>query len=123
MTSPRRAQRPIVDLDAVRAHHRDALAFRTPVALWVAVADVPVLLADLDRLRSLLALTRARYANLLAATRATVAADRDGEEDPLLYVRDELDANGQLPPRHLHAAQLLAVHQFPKVVDVEGGDR
>ena len=35
-------------------------------------------------------------------------AARDGEADPLYYVRDELTARGQLPPRHLHPVELLA---------------
>lgn len=109
MTKPQRAPRPTLDMNAVRTHLHEARSRRVPVALWVAVADVPVLLAEVERLRSLLALTRAQYADLLASARATVAAARDGEDDPLLYVRDHLDAHGQLPPRHLHAAQLLAV--------------
>lgn len=33
-----------------------------------------------------------RYADLLAAARAAVAAEDDGEADPLWYVRDELAA-------------------------------
>jgi hypothetical protein len=33
-----------------------------------------------------------RYADLLAATRAAVAAEEDGEADPLWYVHDELSA-------------------------------
>ena len=49
-----------------------------------------------------------RYANLLAAARATVAADHDGEANPLAYLRDELDAHGQLPDASMHPAQLLA---------------
>ena len=39
-----------------------------------------------------------RYANLLAAARATLSAERDGESDPLWYLRDELRATGHLPP-------------------------
>jgi len=93
----------------VRAHHHTAKEARTPIALWTSVADVPVLLAEIGRLRSLLALGRAQYADLLAAARATVAAARDGEADPLYYIRDELAARGQLPPRHMHAAELLAL--------------
>jgi hypothetical protein len=104
-----RPGRHVVDLDAVRAHHQTAKETRTPVALWIAVTDVPVLLAEIDRVRSLLALTRAQHADLLAAARATVAAARDGEADPLYYIRDELNARGQLPSRHLHAAELLAL--------------
>lgn len=105
MTS--RAPWPTIDLDAVRAHHRAAGDAPTPVALWIALADVPVLLAEIHRGRSLLALTRVQYADLLAAARATLAADRDGEADPLYYVRDELAAHGQLPPKHLGSAELL----------------
>src|SRR5581483_7070475 len=34
--------------------------------------------------------------NLTAAARATLGAQRDGEHDPLYYLRDELDAQGHL---------------------------
>ncbi|HSV67561.1 MAG TPA: hypothetical protein VLJ59_16860 [Mycobacteriales bacterium] len=105
----RHPHRTVIDLEEVRAHHRTATAARTPVALWIAAADVPVLLAEIDRVRTLHALTRAHYADLLAAARATLAAHRDGEADPLFYLRDELAARGQLPPRHLHALELLAL--------------
>ncbi|SHN46923.1 hypothetical protein [Cryptosporangium aurantiacum] len=50
------------------------------------------------RLRAALTETRLRYAFLLAAARSTLAADRDGEPDPLYYLRDELSANPSLPP-------------------------
>jgi hypothetical protein len=97
MTRPQRAPRPTLDLDAVRTHLHDARAQRVPTALWIAVADVPVLMAEVDRQRSLLALVRGQYANLLAAARATLAAEQDGETDPLSYLRDELHAYGELP--------------------------
>lgn len=100
MTRPQHAPRPTLDLDAVRTHLQDAHARRIPVALWIAIADVPVLLSEIDRLRTLLALVRGQYANLLAAARATLAAERDGEDEPLAYLRDELDAYGQLPDWH-----------------------
>ncbi|GAA0335869.1 hypothetical protein NE235_14995 [Actinoallomurus spadix] len=109
MTRPQRAPRPTLDLNAVRTHLHEARSARVPVALWVAVADLPMLIAEVERLRSLLALARAQYAGLLAAARATVAAERDGEDDPLLYLRDELDEHGQLPDEDLHAAELLAL--------------
>jgi hypothetical protein len=104
MTSPTRAPRPILDLDAVRAHHTHAGDTVDLDALWTALADVPVLLAEIERLRSLLSLARAAHANLLAAARAAVAADHDGEHDPLWYVRDELAARAQLTPRWAQAA-------------------
>ena len=39
-----------------------------------------------------------RYANLVAAARATLTAAHDGEPMALLYLADELDTYGQLPP-------------------------
>lgn len=55
-----------------------------------ALADMPAVLADLGRLRGELEAVRLDRANLLAAIRATLAADADAEEDPLGYLRDEL---------------------------------
>jgi hypothetical protein len=48
--------------------------------------------------RNRLALTRAEYGELLAAARAAVAAERNGDVDPLSYVRGVLAEHGQLPP-------------------------
>jgi hypothetical protein len=59
-----------------------------------ALADVPVLVAELRRVRAELEAVRLDRANLLAAIRATLAANADGESDPLAYLRDELDAPG-----------------------------
>jgi hypothetical protein len=56
-----------------------------------ALADLPVLLADHGQIRAELEAVRLDRANLLAAIRATVAADAEGEADPLGYLRDELD--------------------------------
>ncbi len=44
-----------------------------------------------------LAIVQAEYAELLAATRAAVAAERNGDPDPLAYVRGVLAERGQLP--------------------------
>jgi hypothetical protein len=43
--------------------------------------------AEIEDLRML-------YANLLAAARAALAAEDEGEADPLYYLRDELDSWG-----------------------------
>ena len=59
-----------------------------------ALADLPAVLAELDRARAELEGVRLDRANLLAAIRATLAADAEGECDPLGYLRDELDADG-----------------------------
>lgn len=45
---------------------------------------------EIRELRARLARTRKAYANLLAAARCALAAEADGEPDPLYYLRDEL---------------------------------
>jgi hypothetical protein len=65
--------------------------------LEAALADAPMLAAEITRLRDELAGIRLDRANLLAAARAVVSAHLDGEPDPLSYLRDELAARGQLP--------------------------
>ena len=57
-----------------------------------ALADLPVVLADLGRAQAELEAVRLDRANLLAAIRATLAADAEDEPDPLGYLRDELDS-------------------------------
>lgn len=59
-----------------------------------ALADLPAALADLGRARTELKAVRLDRANLLAAIRAALAADAEGEPDPLGYLRDELDSTG-----------------------------
>jgi hypothetical protein len=66
------------------AESRSELVLAALVALMDSAGDVPVLL------RSLRA-ARLRAANLAAAGRATLAAERDGEPDPLYYLRDQLE--------------------------------
>jgi len=58
------------------------------------LADLPAVLADLGRMGAELEAVRLDRANLLAAIRATLAADAEGEPDPLGYLRDELDSPG-----------------------------
>ncbi len=71
-------------------------AAATPVLspLWQqldrALADVPALGSALTRLTADLADSRLDQANLVAVIRAALAADADGEADPLYYLRDEL---------------------------------
>jgi hypothetical protein len=59
---------------------------------------IPVLATQVSRLRDRLARAVSDLGNLTAAGRATLGAQRDGEHDPLYYLRDELHAQGQLPP-------------------------
>jgi hypothetical protein len=51
----------------------------------------------------------ALYLELLEAARAAVAAERDGETDPLIHVRHVLDTHGQIPPVWMTPAQCLAL--------------
>ena len=53
---------------------------------------VDAALAELGRARSELETVRLDRANLLAAIRASLAADVEGDSDPLGYLRDELDS-------------------------------
>jgi hypothetical protein len=100
---------PIVDLQeaATRNHaaRRIIAGFSTAAPtlaeIWhqleAALADTPVLSAEITWLRAELVGTRLDRANLLAAARAVITAHLDGEPDPLSYLRDELQARGQLP--------------------------
>ncbi|HEX3921599.1 MAG TPA: hypothetical protein VHY31_04890 [Streptosporangiaceae bacterium] len=67
--------------------------------LSAALADTSRLVAEVVRLRADLAAARLDRANLLAAIRAALAADRDGETDPLGYLRDELADRATGPGR------------------------
>jgi hypothetical protein len=90
MTTQPNAPQPTLDPEAVWTHLNAALDRGTPLAIWTAMADIPVLLAELDRYRALLTLARTELANLLAAAQATLAAHHDGETDPLSYLRDQV---------------------------------
>jgi hypothetical protein len=60
--------------------------------IQAALSDARDLATEVARLAAELAATRLGHANALAAMRATIAAQRDGEPDPLYYLRDELNA-------------------------------
>ncbi|MCM4080059.1 hypothetical protein [Paractinoplanes hotanensis] len=87
--------RPTIDTEAVRSHLQAARRQPTPTTTRTALADIPVLLAELERLGDLLSQTRWDFANLLAAARATLAAHHEGEPDPLDYLRDEVGEHSQ----------------------------
>jgi hypothetical protein len=64
--------------------------------LQAALADTRDLATEVTRLRAELAAVRLWHANALAAMRATIGAQGDGESDPLYYIRDELNAGQNL---------------------------
>jgi ABC-type transporter Mla subunit MlaD len=109
ITTTDHTQDPIVDLQEAAARNHAArriiagfsAALPTLAEIWqqleTALADTPALAAEITWLRAELRDTRLDRANLLAAARAVISAHRDGEPDPLSYLRDELDARGQLP--------------------------
>ena len=83
--------------EASSQHHQATSALRT---LTAAIDMIPLLYTEIGRLRARLARTLTDLHNLIAASRATLGAHADGEPDPLFYLRDELDAQGHLPPEH-----------------------
>ncbi len=78
-----------------------SLALPTLAEIWrllgQALTDTLTLAAEISRQRTDLAAVRLDQANLLAAIRAALAAHRDGEADPLGYLRDELDDRASRP--------------------------
>ena len=84
------------DLQEVASRHDDAASAMS--TLTRALDMIPLLSAEVGRLRARLARTLTNLHNLTAASRATLRASVDGEDDTLYYLRDELEAQGQLPP-------------------------
>jgi hypothetical protein len=78
-----------------------ASATPTLAAAWqhigAALADCAALAADVARLADELRTARLERANLMAAMRATLAADSDAEPDPFWYLRDALNAARSAP--------------------------
>ena len=68
--------------------------------LQTALTDTRDLATEATRLRAELAAVRLWHANALAAMRAAIGAQRDGEPDPLYYIRDELSAPQNLSEAH-----------------------
>ncbi|MBB6351248.1 ABC-type transporter Mla subunit MlaD [Nonomuraea muscovyensis] len=97
------------DLQEVNNRNRTARQLLTTFArsasalhdMWrhitAALDDGPALVNEITRLRAEIRRTRLSRANLLAAAHATLSAHRDGEPDPLYYLRDELTAQEQQP--------------------------
>jgi DNA-binding transcriptional regulator YiaG len=91
---------PDTDLQEVANRHDTATAVID--TLGRALDTIPLLSAEIARLRRRLAASLSDFNNLLAAARATLSAHADGEEDPLYYLRDELQAQGQLRTEQHH---------------------
>jgi hypothetical protein len=84
------------DLQEVATRQDDAASALS--VLTRTLDTIPLLCAEIGRLRARLTRTLTNLHNLVAAARATLRAHADGEDDPLFYLRDELEAQGQLPP-------------------------
>ncbi|MCW2932405.1 MAG: hypothetical protein JWM19_3367 [Actinomycetia bacterium] len=95
-----------VNLHAIYARNDNAIriiagcvsALPAMSVMWQQVdrslADVPAMGAAIARLTAELAGARMDRANLLAAMRAAISAQADGEPDPFWYVRDAIEHAG-----------------------------
>jgi hypothetical protein len=61
------------------------------------VTNTDLTAAEILRLKTALAAARLQSANRLAAIRAALAADADGESNPLDYLRDQLAEESLIP--------------------------
>ncbi|MEV5414181.1 hypothetical protein AB0K60_35770 [Thermopolyspora sp. NPDC052614] len=91
------------EFDDIRAHIT-AEADRPGDLLEIAHS----LLDDLEQVRRREALLRSHYLRLLTAARASVAAERNGDPDPLVFLKHELGRRGQLPAEGEQAHRVLA---------------
>jgi hypothetical protein len=101
---PNNAPHSAIDIPEVMSRNQAArdivsgLASATPTlsVAWdhirAVLADTRDLATEVTRLSADLTVARLWHANALAAMRATIGAQRDGERDPLYYIRDELNA-------------------------------
>lgn len=93
----------VLTRNRIARHLIEGLTGQLPADIWhnlaVAFADAPALAAEIAELRTEHADVRLDRANLAAAALATIAAHREGEPDPLSYLRDELRAQGYDPSR------------------------
>ena len=90
------------DADLQEAANRYDTAAAIVDTLGRALDTIPLLSAEITRLRRRLAASLSNFNNLLAAAKATLSAHADGEQDPLYYLRDELSAQGQLRKEQRH---------------------
>jgi hypothetical protein len=93
----------VVTRNRIARHLAEGPAYELPADIWqslaAAFADAPALAVEIAELRAELAHVRLDRANLAAAALATITAHRDGEPDPLSYLRDELRTQGYDPSR------------------------
>jgi hypothetical protein len=91
---------PDTDLQEAANRHDTATAVVDTIAR--ALDTIPLLSAEISRIRRRLATVLSDFNNLVAAAKATLSAHADGEDDPLYYLRDELTAQGQLRAEQRH---------------------
>lgn len=77
------------------------------------ITAVTSVIRDLGLTRHEVVLLMAEHAELLAAARASVAAEDRGEPHPLVHVRHVLAGHGQLPPEGMAPLTLLAHPDVP----------
>ena len=96
------SNRTSADTDLQEVANRHDTANAVVDTLGRALDTIPLLSAEIARLRRRFAALLNDFNDLLAAARATLSAHADGEEDPLYYLRDELHAQAQLRAERSH---------------------
>jgi hypothetical protein len=94
VNTPDTAHHSDADLQEATTHHDDALRVIRPIT--DALSIIPPLCVEIRQLRRRLAATLNDWHDLIAAAKATLGAQADGEPDPFYYLRDELEAQGHL---------------------------
>jgi len=101
--------RPLLDTADIRIRHARLAPSRRctlarPRQSWTCtataaalIADIPAFCDEVDLLRSVVAVAQRDHQDLVAAARAALKADSDGEADPLYYLRDELCSRDLFP--------------------------
>jgi hypothetical protein len=83
-----------VNLSVVCGHYADTNRRHTPSrrrdAMYTAVRDIPILVAEVERLWRFACDRQRRYLHLRAVALASITADDAGSPDPLFDLREEL---------------------------------
>jgi len=90
-----------------RIHELATQARSDPVAAELGTVALE-LLASLEQTRTSEMRVRATVAELVAACRASVAADRLGDQHPCIHIEHQLDAHGWTPAPDARPPTLLA---------------
>jgi hypothetical protein len=92
-TTTRHLPQPRINTAEIRSHiitAQAAACFKCSPNTAILASDIALLVAEIGRLHNSLTKARQKAANYEAAIRAAIAAQEDGEHDPIGYLHDEL---------------------------------